>query len=100
MLKIGTRNHLIHVHVQRLQQQIKVVVSNINRDIHQPMYQKEFPYHNRILVKSFFFNLVLFIWFLLDKGQIEADEDNALYKEIVLRQHAVPLGDLLQTTES
>ncbi|CAM4746109.1 unnamed protein product [Rotaria magnacalcarata] len=36
----------------------------------------------------------------LDKEHIEANEDNVLYKEIILRQHAVPLGDLLQTTES
>jgi hypothetical protein len=35
-----------------------------------------------------------------NKGQIQANEDNSLYKEIILRQHAVPLGDLLQTTES
>ncbi|CAF0967729.1 unnamed protein product [Rotaria sordida] len=35
-----------------------------------------------------------------DQEQIEANEDNALYKEIILRQHAVPLGDLLQPIES
>jgi len=45
-----------------------------------------------------FLFVCLFIY--LDKEQIEGNEENALYKEIILRQHAVPLGDLLQTTES
>ncbi|UJR10223.1 hypothetical protein I4U23_014436 [Adineta vaga] len=35
-----------------------------------------------------------------DEGRIEANEENALYKEIILRQHSVPLGDLLQTIET
>ncbi|CAF1414643.1 unnamed protein product [Adineta steineri] len=35
-----------------------------------------------------------------DQGFIEANENNAIYREIILRQHAVPLGDLLQTFEA
>ena len=36
----------------------------------------------------------------LEKGQIEANEDNGLYKEIILRQHDVPLADLLQAADA
>ena len=36
----------------------------------------------------------------VDEGRIEANEDSSLYKEIILRQHAVPLGDLIQTIET
>ncbi|CAF0811447.1 unnamed protein product [Adineta ricciae] len=35
-----------------------------------------------------------------DEGRIEANEDSSLYKEIIIRQHAVPLGDLIQTIET
>ncbi|CAF3382295.1 unnamed protein product, partial [Rotaria sp. Silwood2] len=35
-----------------------------------------------------------------DKGMIQANEDNVFYKEIVLKQHSVPLSDLLQINES
>ena len=38
--------------------------------------------------------------FSLEKGRIQADEESGVYREIVLRQHDVPLADLLQTNES
>ncbi|CAF0755014.1 unnamed protein product [Rotaria sp. Silwood1] len=34
------------------------------------------------------------------KGIIQANEDNVFYKEIVLKQHSVPLSDLLQINDS
>lgn len=38
--------------------------------------------------------------FVLGKGKIDANEDSGIYKEIVLRQHDVPLADLLQPTDT
>lgn len=65
--------------------------------------QKSHSSFQRQHSKHEFFQLIFFFFmrrFHLGKGQIQANEDNALYKEIILRQHAVPLGDLLHTTES
>ncbi len=35
-----------------------------------------------------------------NKEMIQTDEDNVVYKEIVLKQHSVPLSDLLQINTS
>ncbi|CAF1534862.1 unnamed protein product [Rotaria magnacalcarata] len=35
-----------------------------------------------------------------DKGLIQADDNNLFYKEIVLKQHSVPLSDLMQINQS
>lgn len=40
------------------------------------------------------------IFVFLDKGMIQLNEANELYKEIILRQHSVPLSDLMQINGS
>jgi hypothetical protein len=40
------------------------------------------------------------LFLLLDKDIIQTNEDNMLYKELVLKQHSVPLSDLMQINES
>ncbi len=45
-------------------------------------------------------NIKEFIFCFLDKGLIQTNEDNVLYKEIILRQHSVPLSDLMKIHES
>ncbi len=39
----------------------------------------------------------LFILFV-GKGIIEPNEDNALYKEMIIKQRSIPLSDLVQTS--
>lgn len=75
----------------------------MHHDIHPLKCLNHCLFHNNVIVKnekSFLLLLLNSSFFSLEKERIETNEDNVLYKEIILRQHAVPLGDLLQTTES
>lgn len=100
MLKNGTRNPSMLVHVLRLQPPIKVEVSNKILVILPQISHKNLT-HRSIITVGYLISID-YHWRMFDlgKGHIQADEDSSLYKEIVLRQHAVPLSDLLQTNES
>lgn len=87
------------VHVQQ-HQRIKVVVINSNLDKHQRVYRKKVHYLDRMMVRQSTRRTSESSRFFLGKEMIQLNEDNDLYKEIILKQHSVPLSDLMQINES